>query len=538
MQLIETISLPFNVDETNIDIEVYKANMMDVINSFSDKNFLDNKPGVYCYYEKDKIYIGESTHPFRRLKEHITASRLNSKHQILVFRSNKFNKSAVYNIETKLIDYFYAEDNYKLLNQKISQGNHEYFLKELYEKTIDTIWEYLLKEGLSKYEIQDIEKMEIFKFSPYKDLNSDQTNAVEEIKADKETKMFLIKGYPGTGKSIVASTLFNTFAKEESVALISGTPAIEHSFKNIFKRLKKDFKTDSIIGRAKDVINEDKIYDLIIVDEAHRLLRKGGKGMGAKYMHLNKGENDLDELRKKAKRIIILYDENQNVHDGDFFFDESKYKFSKTLYLREQMRASTGYRFINYMIDTLNGENVKYEKSDYDAKVFSNFKDMYDALKEKSKKYELTRMLSGYTREWVSKDGKWDKNKEQPYDFDIDGVKLRWNSSHIGWINSDNARNLSEVAYYDTIQGFDLQYAGVIIGKDLYLDDKGEIQVSMDYIFNHTQAPAMSDPHRVEKFKKWTINRYKILLSRGSKGAYIYAEDPKLAKKLISEINK
>ena len=78
----------------------------------------------------------------------------------------------------------------------------------------------------------------------------------------------------------------------------------------------------------------------------------------------------------------------------------------------------------------------------------------------------------------------------------------------------------------------------MIIGKDLYLDDNGNIQVSMEYIKNKNEAPSSKDPLRVEKFRKWTINRYKILLSRGAKGTYIYAEDPKLANKLLREINK
>lgn len=533
----QTINLPFNVNESQMDIEVLKTNILGVVESFKDKDFLDNKPGVYVFYDSQTLYIGESSQPMNRLKQHITSGKLKAKYQVLVFRSDKFNKSAIYDIETKLIDYFYAEDNFSLINEKTNQGKHRYYLEELYSQAIDEIWKYLLKEGISKYEIQDIEKQNIFKFSPFKDLNSDQQNVVDELKADKNTKITLVKGYPGTGKSIVASTLFYNLSQNSKVALVAGTKSIHSSFVEVFKKYLKSNTTGSKVVRAKDVINNEEKYDCIIIDEAHRLLKKGGKGMGAKYMHLGAGQNELDEMIKKTNQVVILYDENQKVHDGDFDFDESKYGFSKTLFLREQMRSSEGYKFINYIVSTLNGFSASYIQNEkYEVRVFENFADMYTKLKEKASTNNLVRLLSGYSRDWLSNPMKNKGSDDRPYDFDIDGIKLRWNTREENWVHSEPANNLEEVAYYTTIQGFDLTYSGVIIGKDIYLDDNDEIQVDEEYVKAVNQKPKKADLDYYKKLKGWTLNRYKILLSRASKGTYIYCEDKRLRDKLIKEL--
>ncbi len=522
----ESIKIPFHINETKMDIEVIKTNMMGVIDSFQDINFLDNKPGVYVFYSNKELYVGESSQPMNRLKQHIASAKLDSKKQILIFRSDKFNKSAIYDIETRLIDLFNASQEYKLLNTKTNQGKHSYFLQEYYEASVEKIWNHLLKKGISKYEIQDIEKLNIYKFSPFKDLNSDQQHVVDEVKQSK-SHLTIVKGHPGTGKSIVASVLFNLLQKENKVALVTGTVATFNAFKNVFKKTVKNSTTGSKVIRAKDVINNEEKYDIILIDEGHRLLKKGGKGMGAKYMHLAKGQNEFDELQKKAKRTILFYDDNQTVHDGDFNFNFSKYNFEKEFRLREQMRASNSFGFVNFIVEFMSNNFFEYKKnSDYELKIFDSFKQMYETLKVKSENNTLTRVLSGYSREWVS------KKQPNKFDFKIEGIELKWNSTEDKWIHSKPAKELKEVGYYSAVQGFDLRYSGVIIGKDIYLDENDVIQINEDFIFGVNQKPKKADPLYNEKLKTWTLNRYKVLLSRATKGTYLYIEDDKLRNKL------
>ena len=159
------------------------------------------------------------------------------------------------------------------------------------------------------------------------------------------------------------------------------------------------------------------------------------------------------------------------------------------------------------------------EYNKYEVKVFDNFSKMYKQLKIKNDKYDRVRLLSSYTRKWISKKDK------TVFDFDIDGVKLQWNSNSINWIDSDNAKKLKEIAYYHTIQGFDLNYAGVIIGKDIYLNDKNQIAINEKYVVAKNEKPnksALSSAEYEWKLKEFVLNRYKVLLTRGARGCYIY----------------
>jgi len=119
---------------------------------------------------------------FRRLKEHWNLSKLKSNDRILVFRSPQFHKSAIYDIETNLIDLAKAEGNIELRNTSINQNNYMYFLKNIYEPVLFKIWEELKARKLTFKSIEDIRELNKFKFSPYKALNSGQREAVSTIK--------------------------------------------------------------------------------------------------------------------------------------------------------------------------------------------------------------------------------------------------------------------------------------------------------------------------------------------------------------------
>lgn len=108
--------------------------------------------------------------------------------------------------------------------------------------------------------------------------------------------------------------------------------------------------------------------------------------------------------------------------------------------------------------------------------------------------------------------------------MDIEAAKKVAKSQHIRYANKDmvwstNPDADNEVGSYFTIQGFDLNYAGVIIGPSITYRD-GRIVVNREY----------SCDSKVEKIgaEKLIINQLKILLRRAIKGLYIFAVDPDL----------
>ena len=141
----------------------------------------------------------------------------------------------------------------------------------------------------------------------------------------------------------------------------------------------------------------------------------------------------------------------------------------------------------------------------------------------------LSRLLAGFAWKYKSK-----KNPDL-YDIDIDGHQLRWNQTVKDWVNSPNSAN--EVGSIHTIQGYDLNFAGVIIGNDLgydpinqkivfdrncYFDAKGKEN-------NKVLGVKYSDAEILQ----YVLNIYRVLLTRGIKGTFVYVCDLEL-RKLIS----
>jgi DUF2075 family protein len=89
---------------------------------------------------------------------------------------------------------------------------------------------------------------------------------------------------------------------------------------------------------------------------------------------------------------------------------------------------------------------------------------MVELIKLKDKEVGLSRLVAGYAWEWESQNNP----DKEVFDIDIDGVKLRWNSTNTDWINSENA--ITEVGCIHTTQGYDLNYVGVIFGTEITYD--------------------------------------------------------------------
>jgi DUF2075 family protein len=151
---------------------------------------------------------------------------------------------------------------------------------------------------------------------------------------------------------------------------------------------------------------------------------------------------------------------------------------------------------------------------------------MREEILQKNEEFGLSRILAGYAWKWISK-----KDPTKP-DIEIEGLKLFWNQTDKDWINSKNSE--LEVGSIHTIQGYDLNYAGVVIGNDIgfdpassrivfrrdnYFDSKGTLN-------NLVQGIVYSD----DDILQYIVNIYRVLLTRGIKGTYIYVHDPELRK--------
>lgn len=510
-----------------------------------------NWPVVYILNNKNKAYIGETLNVYRRMNEHLNDSRRKDFEDINIIFDDEFNKSAILDIESLLIKYMSADK--KLDNRNDGLLDYDYYERSKYLAKFEPLWNVLKNHGLVKGRLIDIQNSDFFTYSPYKVLTPDQLLNVDlilrelkdAIKNDEEVT-FIVNGSAGTGKTILATYLMKLLRTPNEVRFGESEEDIDSDrqfFESIDglrvalvipqqslrKTLKKVFK--NITGlRAMDVIGPydvpKKEFDLLIVDEAHRLQRpiNLGQAHNAYYnnielMGLDDSSTELDWIMHQSKYQILFYDEDQMVRPTDIrpktFYELLDNRKIIPLKLETQMRVKAGEDYIEYIKEIFECcADERKTFSNYDFKLFSNLSKMIKEINKKEKQVGYSRLVAGYAWDWKSKEDKTGK----VYDIEIEKEKLRWNHTYIDWINSPNSIN--EVGCIHTVQGYDLNYCGVIIGPEIDYDkEKNKIVIDKS---KYKDTAGKTKLESDKELKRYIINIYKVLLTRGIEGTYVY----------------
>jgi DUF2075 family protein len=525
-------------------------------------------PLVYFIQNEGKrvAYVGESTNFSNRIKNHLAnPKKSNAFNKISIIGSDKFNKSATLDIESKLIQYISSEGTYELQNGNHGLINHNYYQQDLYKNLFIDIWGKLIENNIVSKSLEEIENSELFKYSPYKSLNEDQYNSVLEIiKAltEKKSSKIFIKGSAGTGKTILATYLIKLLGSDVSdtnmddfsdneiqeinliraykikypkaeIGFVVAMSSLRKTLQNVFRKI-PELKSSMIISPSDTFKKE---YDLLIVDEAHRLRQYKNIGwMGVfkknnRKLGLDDTGTELDWIIANSKNQIFFYDSAQSVKPSDIpssHFDKLLNESNTIeIELKSQMRSNGGNDYITFVDDLLNikRENKSfYSPDNYDVVVFDSMKDMYEQLSIKEEKYGLCRLIAGYSWPWLSDPKKKPKPDLNAIDIAIDGVELQWNKTDKDWINSEDS--FKQVGCIHTTQGYDLNYTGVIFGEEISFNKvTQQIEIDKSKYFDKNGKRGLED---IEELKEYIINIYKTIMFRGIKGVYIYACDKNL----------
>lgn len=506
--------------------------LRDQFDQIKNYKFGKNWPVVYFLEGKKEAYVGQTVNAYYRSKQHYDNPERAKLEKIHIITDEEFNLSATFDIESWLIQYISADGKFILQNSNGGLKNHNYYDRVKYKAKFEIAWEALRERGLVQNTLTDLKNTDLFKYSPYKSLTEDQLIVTRKIFKDlqKNSKnTFIVSGKPGTGKTVLATYLFK-FLKEQDetknweIGLVVPMASLRTTISRVFSKI-KGLKSNMVIG-PNDVIKQK--YDLLIVDEAHRLQRrKGIMGYGAfdkvnKILGLGNGGNQLDWILKSAQHQIFFYDENQSIKPADVRPEDFKKVVSKKYELHSQMRVEVGEEYIKFIEDIFDlkiPQNTRFPN--YDFKMFDNIEEMVEEIKTKDKKHKLARVVAGYAWPWHTKPG---RKSTQKHDIEIDGLKLIWNSTAQDWVNSSNAIN--EVGCIHTVQGYDLNYVGVIIGPELTYDPGNKkFKIDKNKYFDINGRNGVTDPNELERY---IINIYKTLLTRGINGTYVYIVDDDL----------
>lgn len=360
--------------------------------------------------------------------------------------------------------------------------------------------------------------------------------ALDAIKNNQKT-VYIVRGGPGTGKSVVAINLLAECIHNGYIAqYITSNVAPRNVYSTM---LQKGFKKTEIKalfqGSGTFHTRSKNALQIAIVDEAHRLREKSG-------MYQNEGEDQIKEIINASLFSVFFIDRNQRVTFKDAGTIDKILKFSteqKALVyegaLESQFRCNGSDGYLAWLDNVLQiAETANYDgfEGDYDFRIFDDPNAMYAAIKAKNEINNKSRVLAGYC---------WDWPKEGRTTSLVKDIQILEHNFGISW-NLENSTtyaidpdSINEAGCIHTTQGLEFEYVGVIIGDDLrYENDKLIVDINKraktDQSIKGIKKLLKENPEEGHRIANEIVkNTYRTLMTRGQKGCYIYCTNKDLA---------
>lgn len=371
----------------------------------------------------------------------------------------------------------------------------------------------------------------------------DIMDCTRKSQKDEKKRVIIVKGGPGTGKTVVA---VNLLVKSIEEGVFSTYVTKNQAPRDVFyKKLvqdnfKKSYIKNLFLGSGSFTQAPDGKYGLLICDEAHRLNEKSG-------MFNNKGINQIKEIIHAAKTSVFFIDEEQIVTAKDIGSIDEIEKWAKIenahchiTELKSQFRCngSEGYlAWIDDLLQIRETSNYTLEDIPYDFRVFDDPDQLRQEIKKKNEIDNKSRLVAGYCWDWISKK----KENSQLNDIVIDNFEMQWNlNNNIPFAIDETSIN--QIGCIHTCQGLEFSYVGVILGDDIRFENNEVItdytkKAKTDKSINGLKGIAKKG--NSEALKKIDIiirNTYRTLMTRGLKGCYIYCTNKELSQYIKSRI--
>lgn len=346
----------------------------------------------------------------------------------------------------------------------------------------------------------------------------------------RQKYVIIVRGGPGTGKSVIAINLMaELLRKGFNAHYATGSRAFTETLRNVIgRRGSVQFKYFNSYAAALP----DEV-DVLICDESHRIRETSNTRFQKKS-----DQPQVNELLRAARVGVFFIDDDQVVRPGEIGSTDYIIKAGNDLRtnieeftLDIQFRCAGSQGFIAWIENTLGihrTANVLWNAKEeaFDFKILSSPSELDQAIRSKAAEGFSARLTAGFC--WPWSDARTDGTLVD--DVIIDDFQRPWNAKpearHLArgipkatlWANDPGG--MEQVGCIYTAQGFEFDYVGVIFGKDLRysLDSQnwiGDRSVSADSVVRRSR----------DNFLNLVKNTYRVLLSRGLKGCYVYFQD-------------
>ncbi|MEK1359306.1 DUF2075 domain-containing protein [Limosilactobacillus fermentum] len=544
--------------------------------SREESKIISRYPTVYVVNDKKKkkiysVYVGETNNIAKRTAQHLhddPKSREDWRElsesktaKMYVIGHQHFNKSMTLDIENQLMLYLSSVENVNALYNRRSNDQDEYYPVNEVQDIFTQIWTQLHQKNSELFPAMDVLKdLAIFKASPFHKLTHEQLEAknliMERVNSsldnDEEGQLIMVTGEAGAGKTVLLSNLFYDLVGYKKY----GHPLNVHIMVNhdeqvkVYREISKKLGIDvNLVGKPTSFINKGEKADVILVDEAHLLWTQGKQSY--------QGTNQLEDLRKLGKVVVIIFDQHQVLRSQQIVeaaqlqrMVGEALKSDNLIELKNQLRIDANESTIQWVRDLVDHQKVGKLQSDskYEIKVFDSPKDLENAIQIKNRSDLDSHYANGISRliatfDWTFSTGSKPADGSPTWDVKIGDWRMPWNNQlktkqkrsvsyrNLSW--AERSETINEVGSTYTIQGFDLNYAGVIIGPSVkYRDGMIVFDPKAHANKDANQKRTLQSGEKRSFAEKLIRNELNVLLTRGVHGLYIYAVDPELREAL------
>ena len=360
-------------------------------------------------------------------------------------------------------------------------------------------------------------------------------DAIRKSQKSGQKHVIIIQGGPGTGKSVLAiNILVDCIRKLElNASYITKNSAPRQCYTKLLSKgnARKEMDLKLAISSPFVLPNiPENGLDVGIFDEAHRMVKKP-------YMY--PGQDMLRDAISAAKTSVFFVDDDQRITTKDIYTTDTIISYAKEkkailhpekpYVLSSQFRCngSDGYvAVLDSILGLKKTANLLLETDSFDFRVYDSPQALKNALKFADSGHNKSRMCAGYCYDWNVKHGRGD------WDVVIGDFKAKWNLEQ-DKVFAVNPESFNEIGCIHTVQGMEFNYVGVIIGKDLIYRD-GVVKTDQNAVSKDDKTSGIRTCRDSFLADKLIRNTYKVLMTRGLKGCFVYCEDTALRDYLRS----
>lgn len=346
----------------------------------------------------------------------------------------------------------------------------------------------------------------------------------KKLSKSKEKSVVIVKGGPGTGKSVIALEVMGELLRQnKKVMHATGSSAFTNTLRKIVGvRARNLFKFfNSFAGIAPDS------FDVLVCDEAHRIRETSV----SRYTPASQrtGLPQIDELLQVAKLNIFFIDENQIVRPNEIgsvgMIKNAARRFGVNddkiaeFELKTQFRCSGSDAYLQWLDKVLdiNDSEIAHIDPKMEFRVFDSPPEMMSEIRARNnEKKNSARITAGFCWPWSEpkRDG------TLVNDVKIGDFEMPWEKKSEFWKWATDESGMEQVGTVYTSQGFEFDYIGVIFGKDLVYDFFQKKWVSQPKFSNDSMVTRNN-----AELTRHLKQVYRVLMSRAHKGVYVYFMD-------------